>query len=115
MLSKDRFGLLTGCDHPFCLECIRKWRGTLFQSKDAVRGCPICRQPSFFVVPCDRLVTNIERKNKIVESFKHQLSTMPCKHFTINEQCPFGTSCFYLHKRKVEILFFSIFVCFFVK
>ena len=24
--GERKFGLLTGCDHPFCLRCIREWR-----------------------------------------------------------------------------------------
>ena len=36
-----------GCEHSFCLECIRKWRGTSNQSK--ARSCPLCRAERFFL------------------------------------------------------------------
>lgn len=36
-----RFGLLTGCDHPFCLRCIRSWRQKMDTGADidTVRRC----------------------------------------------------------------------------
>ena len=45
--------LLAHCDHPFCLDCIRKWRGGLMKnvSKEFFRLCPICRTESYFVIP----------------------------------------------------------------
>lgn len=36
-LSGRRFGLLPGCDHAFCLACIRSWRATGEVDKDTVR------------------------------------------------------------------------------
>ncbi|KAF8467682.1 hypothetical protein BDZ91DRAFT_121739 [Kalaharituber pfeilii] len=41
------FGLMSGCDHIFCLECIYEWRS---MSK-ANKTCPICRVRSNYVVP----------------------------------------------------------------
>lgn len=92
-----RFGLLTGCDHIFCLNCIRQWRGTLGPSREALRGCPTCRKNSFFVIPCDRVVIDETRKKKVVEAYKERLKEIPCKFYTDTEECPFGTSCFYKH------------------
>jgi hypothetical protein len=46
-----KFGLL-GCDHCFCLPCIRGWRNNSFADvESATRTCPICRVPAFFVTP----------------------------------------------------------------
>lgn len=50
--SGRRFGVLSGCRHAFCLDCIRKWRGRLDLPKETLRACPMCREPSFYVVPC---------------------------------------------------------------
>ena len=36
------FGLLTDCDHAFCLDCIRSWRQAQL-TKEVVRSCPLCR------------------------------------------------------------------------
>ena len=46
----SRFGILPGCNHPFCVPCLRGWRSTYDQGK-IVRACPICRTVSYFVVP----------------------------------------------------------------
>lgn len=43
----NRFGLLTECDHPFCLHCIRKWRSAAADDPNVdsqhsmARACPI--------------------------------------------------------------------------
>jgi RING-type zinc-finger len=52
-----RFGLLTGCDHVFCLECIRTWRKSTSVEKDVSRSCPCCREHSYFVMPSKFSVT----------------------------------------------------------
>ena len=33
----ERFGLLSGCNHAFCLSCVRNWRGTACQDRKNVR------------------------------------------------------------------------------
>jgi hypothetical protein len=38
--TEARFGVLPGCDHAFCLGCIREWRS---QGSTQVRACPMCR------------------------------------------------------------------------
>ena len=40
----EKYGLLLGCQHPFCLECIRSWRsnGDMFGAETA-RTCPMCQ------------------------------------------------------------------------
>eukprot|EP01083_Nonionella_stella_P099033 278528_1 len=101
VLSKgNTFGLLTGCTHCFCLKCIREWRGVLNQSKETTRSCPICRQITYFIVPCHRFITDPKRKKVIVEKYKQRLGEIRCKHFDDREECPFGSSCFYKHVRK---------------
>ncbi|XP_065917991.1 E3 ubiquitin-protein ligase makorin-1-like isoform X2 [Dysidea avara] len=49
--SEQRFGILTDCDHPFCLSCIRHWRSSTDIKKSTIRACPICRKVSYFVIP----------------------------------------------------------------
>ncbi|EFQ98577.1 hypothetical protein MGYG_01603 [Nannizzia gypsea CBS 118893] len=64
-------GLLTDCDHVFCLECIRRWRhsrqgdqnsrniGRGSRSDDpyaiwgptTTKSCPLCRKPSKYIIP----------------------------------------------------------------
>ena len=95
--KEKKFGLLTGCNHAFCLGCIREWRGVLAQSKEVVRGCPICRAQTYFIVPFDRLVVDKQRKKRIIEMYKENLSHIRCKHFDAHQDCPFQNSCFYKH------------------
>ena len=92
------FGILPGCEHVFCLECIRQWRGRIDRSKENVRSCPLCRRESFFVVPLERVVYDPFRKVFVLEEYKRRLKEIPCKHFEYGKgSCPFNGSCFYLH------------------
>jgi hypothetical protein len=55
----EKFGMLENCDHAFCLSCIRSWRKQKEnQDRINLRMCPVCRNESFFVIPCDRLILN---------------------------------------------------------
>mmetsp|Transcript_38461 Transcript_38461/g.74607 ORF Transcript_38461/g.74607 Transcript_38461/m.74607 type:complete len:262 (+) Transcript_38461:87-872(+) len=92
----QRFGLLAGCEHVFCIECIRQWRRTDTQRKDVVRTCPMCRQTSFFVVPAHAHLTGKEKKITI-DRFKRSTSMIPCRYKSQGQKCPFGHRCFYLH------------------
>nr|XP_032639057.1 E3 ubiquitin-protein ligase makorin-1 isoform X3 [Chelonoidis abingdonii] len=49
--SERRFGILSNCNHTYCLKCIRKWRSAKqFESK-IIKSCPECRITSNFVIP----------------------------------------------------------------
>eukprot|EP01029_Cantina_marsupialis_P022003 TRINITY_DN534612_c0_g1_i1.p1 TRINITY_DN534612_c0_g1~~TRINITY_DN534612_c0_g1_i1.p1 ORF type:complete len:409 (-),score=104.70 TRINITY_DN534612_c0_g1_i1:103-1305(-) len=96
----EKFGLLSGCDHCFCLNCIRRWRNDNDQTKDTMnmRVCPLCRNLSHFIVPCDRMISDPERKDIVVEEYKAKLASIPCAHYDHGKGiCPFGQSCFYSH------------------
>jgi len=100
--GSGQFGLLTSCDHAFCLPCIRNWRSSDMSNSDdtksLVRRCPLCREASYLVVPCDRMVRDKERKMKLVQDYIRHMGTIHCAHFNNGEgTCPFGTSCFYIH------------------
>ncbi|CAM9375317.1 unnamed protein product [Choristocarpus tenellus] len=101
--SGKRFGLLS-CDHVYCLECIRKWRNSK-GLKDVCRGCPECRQMSFFVVPSKTHLMG-EEKVKAINAYKERLASRPCKQVFPpttyhrpdgSNTCPFGKRCFYAH------------------
>ena len=51
-LGERRFGLLSGCDHSFCLQCIRK-----------TTQCPLCKNPIVGElrpnIPIQRLVAEL--------------------------------------------------------
>ncbi|KAL6575517.1 hypothetical protein OROHE_000894 [Orobanche hederae] len=100
--SERKFGILSDCSHPFCISCIRSWRGNSPASgldvNSALRACPICRKLSYFVIPSVIWYFSEEEKKDIVESYKAKLKSIDCKHFDFgNGTCPFGTSCFYKH------------------
>ncbi|KAF5738372.1 hypothetical protein HS088_TW13G01270 [Tripterygium wilfordii] len=104
-VAERKFGLLSECDHPFCISCIRNWRSSSPSSgvdvNSALRTCPICRKLSYFVVPSVIWYSTQEEKQEIVDSYKEKLSSIDCKHFNFgNRNCPFGTSCFYKHTVK---------------
>ncbi|EFP11752.1 hypothetical protein CRE_26745 [Caenorhabditis remanei] len=101
-----RFGILNGCQHCFCLDCIRQWRTRDQQSVDldtkTVRSCPECRQHSDFVIPSLFWVENGEEKDLLIEMYKENMRAKVCKYYTAKNvtrgQCPFGNKCFYKHQ-----------------
>lgn len=100
--AERKFGLLSECDHPFCISCIRNWRSSSPSSgmdvNSALRACPICRKLSYFVVPSVIWYSTKEEKQEIVDNYKAKLKSIDCRHFDFgNGTCPFGTSCFYKH------------------
>lgn len=100
--AERKFGLLSECDHPFCISCIRNWRSSSPTSgmdvNSALRSCPICRKLSYFVIPSVIWYASKEEKQEIVDSYKARLRSIDCRHFDFgNGTCPFGTSCFYKH------------------
>ncbi|CAL5380453.1 putative RING-type E3 ubiquitin transferase C3H69 isoform X1 [Camellia sinensis] len=103
--AERKFGVLSECDHPFCISCIRNWRSSSPTSgmdvNSTLRACPICRKVSYFVIPSVIWYSTKEEKQEIVDSYKAKLRSIDCKHFDFgNGTCPFGTSCFYKHTVK---------------
>ncbi|CAK9275586.1 unnamed protein product [Sphagnum jensenii] len=101
-VAERKFGLMSGCDHPFCVGCIRGWRsGSHAPGMDidtVVRACPVCRVASHFIVPSVVWYSSSEEKEDIINGYKNKLSDIDCKYFDYgNGTCPFGTSCFYKH------------------
>ncbi|XP_023004555.1 E3 ubiquitin-protein ligase makorin-like isoform X5 [Cucurbita maxima] len=104
-IAERKFGLLSECDHPFCISCIRNWRNSSSTSgmdvNSALRACPICRKLSYFVIPSVIWYSSKEEKQEIVDSYKSKLRSIDCKHFNFgNGNCPFGSSCFYKHAHR---------------
>lgn len=75
--AERKFGLLSECDHPFCISCIRNWRNsnpTLgMDVNGTLRACPICRKLSYFVVPSVIWYSTSEEKQEIVDTYKAKL------------------------------------------
>jgi hypothetical protein len=107
LLKRERYGILVGCDHPFCLACIKAWRGAQHgpdanTSSRHRKTCPLCRKRSDFVVPSFSFGVG-EEKLDIVENYRAACADIPCKYFRDNGSkygsCPFGSICFYKHER----------------
>jgi len=104
--SEKRFGLLAGCDHVFCNECLMNWRTARSPAITAPsatatanrRCCPICRKHSDYVIPSLTFPESIGHKQQIEFAYKQKLAGLPCKRFngTLGS-CPFGKDCFYAH------------------
>ncbi|PAV90326.1 hypothetical protein WR25_25154 [Diploscapter pachys] len=100
-----RFGILTGCKHTFCLECIRNWRTTHQKSADlqpeVVRSCPQCRVHSDYVIPSMFWVEEEDEKTLLIDMYKENTKKKICKYYKtgkMEEACPFGNKCFYKHQ-----------------
>ncbi|CAI5448407.1 unnamed protein product [Caenorhabditis angaria] len=105
VFEKDlRFGILNGCKHCFCLDCIRQWRTkhtTTDLDSKVVRSCPECRQHSDYVVPSVFWVEEDVEKDLLINMYKENTKAKVCKYYTGNRSlgnCPFGNKCFYKHQ-----------------
>jgi E3 ubiquitin-protein ligase makorin len=101
LANGKKFGVLDGCDHTFCLNCIRNWRATYDKrvSKLHFRTCPLCRQNSYLVIPSDYMVKSGPDKEELIAEYKGALTEIACKHFNKGKgDCPFRNSCNYSHK-----------------
>ncbi|XP_019230297.1 PREDICTED: E3 ubiquitin-protein ligase makorin-like isoform X2 [Nicotiana attenuata] len=103
--AERKFGILSECDHPFCISCIRNWRSGSPSSgidiNSTFRTCPVCRKLSYFVIPSVIWYSTKEEKQDILDSYKAKLRSIDCKHFDFgNGTCPFGASCFYKHQYR---------------
>ena len=100
LASGRQFGVLNGCDHIFCLKCIREWRSTYDRrtSKHHYRTCPTCRRNSYLVVPSDHMVRSGPEKEDLFEEYKEVIKQIPCRLFNKGKgECPFLNSCNYAH------------------
>ncbi|XP_077325407.1 E3 ubiquitin-protein ligase makorin-1 isoform X2 [Lithobates pipiens] len=97
-LSERRFGILSNCNHSYCLKCIRRWRSAKqFESK-IIKSCPECRITSNFVIPSEYWVEEKEEKQKLILKYKEAMSNKSCRYFDEGRgTCPFGGNCFYKH------------------
>jgi len=89
-----RFGVLTDCDHCFCLQCIKEYRNQSQSSE-----CPVCGKTSYYVVPSNIMVLDRPRKEAIISHYKDKMKQIPCKYFDGGRgSCKFGANCHYAHR-----------------
>lgn len=75
--AERKFGIMSECDHPFCIYCIRNWRSSSTSSgmdvNNTFKACPICRKVSYFVIPSVIWYNTEEEKQEIMDSYKAKL------------------------------------------
>ncbi|XP_060036700.1 E3 ubiquitin-protein ligase makorin-2 isoform X2 [Erinaceus europaeus] len=96
--SERRFGILSSCNHTYCLSCIRQWRCAKQFENPIIKSCPECRVISEFVIPSVYWVEDQNKKNELIEAFKQGMGKKACKYFEQGKgTCPFGSRCLYRH------------------
>ncbi|KAJ1109791.1 hypothetical protein NDU88_007149 [Pleurodeles waltl] len=96
--SERRFGILSNCNHTYCLACIRQWRCAKQFENPIIKSCPECRVVSEFVIPSSYWVEDQNKKDELIEAFKQGMGKKACKYFEQGKgTCPFGGKCLYLH------------------
>lgn len=68
-----RFGIMSNCNHAYCLNCIRKWRSAKQFENKIVKSCPECRITSNFVIPSEYWVEEKEEKQKLIKKYKEAM------------------------------------------
>jgi hypothetical protein len=100
-LSRPKvFGILSTCDHIFCISCIRSWRATSNDAslpRETSKSCPVCRLPVYIIVPSSEFVSDPEKKEELIRNYREKLSHTRCRNLQTAEGCPFGESCLYSH------------------
>ncbi|KAI0026973.1 hypothetical protein K488DRAFT_14038, partial [Vararia minispora EC-137] len=109
------FGLLSGCGHAFCLECIRNWREQKTKDGDYSemlmnKRCPYCRVLSDFVFPSSHYYPHGHPgKDAALKRYKDSVSRVPCKYFqespVEDRYCPFGRDCLFQHHNSDGTLY----------
>lgn len=100
--NRDRYGLMEGCDHVVCMQCIMNWRKNAKTAREARLGCPVCRKLSHIVVPWHEALRGEERLN-VLHQFKERCKTTPCKWSSGGQRCPAGKHCLYDHSRAPQV------------
>ena len=96
--SECHFGILSNCNHTYCLKYICKWGSAKqFESK-IVKSCPESWITSNFVISSEYWVEEKEEKQKLIQKCKEAMSNKVGRYFDKGHgSCPFGANCFYKH------------------
>ena len=90
---KKRFGLLSNCDHKFCIACIRKHRQNIQLPKINRSKCPLCRVPSFGYCSSKFFLTGVNKQNEFDKSSQNRAKIMCRNGFDCRKQyCGFKHS-----------------------
>nr|WCB87025.1 CPPV214 N1R/p28-like protein [Cooks petrelpox virus] len=64
--KKKSYGILSDCNHMFCINCIKTWMGTINSKKQ----CPECRVPSKYIIQSPIWTVDKSCKNQLIVSYK---------------------------------------------
>ncbi len=88
--SKKIFGLLSCCEHKFCISCIRKHRQNTDLPKKNRNACPLCRVASYGYCSSKIFLTGNAKKNEFIKSEKNRAKVL-CRDGIncVNRMCGF--------------------------
>ncbi|XP_054569160.1 probable E3 ubiquitin-protein ligase makorin-3 [Eptesicus fuscus] len=74
-----RFGILSNCNHTYCLRCIRTWRTAREFRSRVIKSCPQCRVSSRLVIPSEFWVEEPAAKQELIRQYKEAMRTKTCR------------------------------------
>ena len=109
----DQYGLLSECNHIFCLKCVKEWRGQK-DVGDIKRTCPACRKESLFYIHVPKIAIikliqdsrissnqSISTKKSLIDAHLQHRKSIKCKFINkdppASNKCPFGDQCHFSH------------------
>ncbi|MES1903490.1 MAG: E3 ubiquitin-protein ligase makorin-1, partial [Paramarteilia canceri] len=106
IFGQKQFGLLNGCQHSFCLECIVEWRNQKEEVYETnCRSCPMCRTVSNYVIPSKYFFEDLSEKEKFDIEHRAKLKEQHCRYFKFGfGMCKFGRNCFFRHEIRASII-----------
>ncbi|MEN2499197.1 MAG: hypothetical protein MHMPM18_003430, partial [Marteilia pararefringens] len=98
--SSHAFGLLSECDHAFCLECILSWRSSGIDAVlENVKSCPVCKTKSYYIVPSKYFYPQPEEKQHYMKIYLDRMKQKQCRNFDNGYgHCDFGPKCLFRHQ-----------------
>jgi len=94
--TNKRYGLLQNCNHIYCLNCIKIYRSGKMNKSISLTNrlkCPICREPSRFILPSKYNLKGEHKKN----GFKRFYEKRKEKKCNNGLNCPRINSCPFKH------------------
>jgi hypothetical protein len=82
------------------VDCFKNWKLEVNkkENKELQRSCPICLNETMMLITSDVVISDKEKKLKIIGDNKKKMALIPCKYLKKGKKvCPFGINCYYKH------------------